>query len=130
MPHPREIIEARIGIQSIEELHHKRRMYIAEHGTLRAICGPFGTWEHTRKTLLATLREKQRAKNVALGIKSTEAAIDDVAHAHPDYIAFITLATENRTTWITVENEILEINDLIYRDNAMIYHATAEMKLQ
>ena len=127
---PREVIEARIGIQSIDELHHKRRMYIAKHGTLRAICGPFGTWEFTRKTLLATLRETQRAKNLALGIKSTEAAIDDVAHAHPDYAAFITLATANRTTWLTIENEIVEINDLIYRDNAMIYHVTAEMKMQ
>jgi len=130
MPNPREIIEARIGIQGIEELHDERRHLVAKSALLRAKHGPFGTFEAIRKSCLSTIRAQARAQHLEAGTKATEAALDDVAHVAKDYKALIATATEERAALAVIDNEITEINDLIYRDNTLIFHLTAESKLQ
>ncbi len=130
MPNPREIIEARIGIQGIEELHNQRRHLVAMSALLRARHGPFGTWEAIRKSSLCTIRSHVRAQHLAAGTKATEAALDDVAHVAQDYKALVTTATEERAQLAVIDNQITDINDLIYRDNTLIFHLTAESKLQ
>ena len=130
MTNPREIIEARIGIQGIEELHDERRHLVAKSALLRAKHGPFGTFEAIRKSSLSTIRSQARAQHIEAGTKATEAALDDVAHVAKDYKALIAAATEERAALAVIDNEITEINDLIYRDNTLIFHLTAESKLQ
>lgn len=130
MPNPREVIEARVGIQGIEELHDQRRTLVSVASGLRALHGPFGSSEVRRKIILSGIRDKIRTQYQVSATKVTEAALDDKAHAAPEYIAYVDDIIQQREQLVLVENSLLEINDLITRDNTLIYHVTAEVKMQ
>lgn len=130
MPNPREAIEARIGIQGIEELHDQRRTLVSVASGLRALHGPFGSGEVRRKIILSGIRDKIRTQHQVSGTKVTEAALDDKAHASTEYVAYVEDMIRQREQLVLVDNSLLEINDLITRDNTLVYHLTAEVKLQ
>lgn len=130
MANPREAIEARIGIQGIEELHDQRRTLVSVASGLRALHGPFGSGEVRRKIILSGIRDKIRTQHQVSGTKVTEAALDDKAHASTEYVAYVEDMIRQREQLVLVDNSLLEINDLITRDNTLVYHLTAEVKLQ
>ena len=129
MTNPRQAIEARLSIQPIEELHDQRRLLVEKHAALKADHGSFGKWDHKRKTLLAGVKMKLRAQYVANGVKISNDQLDDEAHAHPDYIVFVTDSTLKAAEWIRAENAIQEINELVQRDNLLGRHASQEARL-
>ena len=126
---PREAIEQRIGVQPIEELLDQRRTLVGKVAGLRALYGSFGTWDARRKNLLAGVTAKLRAQYVLAGVKITEAALSDEAHASGEYATFITESTHRRAEWIRLENDVQDINDLIARDQALARHVAAEVRL-
>lgn len=128
-PSGRADVEARIGIQPIEELLDERRTHVEKAASLRARYGPFGTWDHERKTRIAGIKATIRAQYARDGVKVTEAQLDDEAHGHPDYKDFIVQATRDRAEWIRAENKIQDVNDLIQRDAAIARHVAAEARL-
>ena len=129
MTNPRQAIEARLGIQNIEELLDERRTLVGKVANLRAMFGSFGTWDSKRKLLLSGIKQKIRAQMVAASAKITEANLDDEAHASPEYGQFILDSTRQRAEWIDLENHVQDINDLIQRDNLLGRHASQEARL-
>jgi hypothetical protein len=126
---PREAVELRMGVQPIEELLDQRRTLVAKVADLRAQYGSFGTWDAQRKVLLSGVKAKLRAQFVAAKTSVTEAKLDEEAHASGEYASFITTATRQRAEWITLENAVQDINDLIQRDQAIARHVSAEARL-
>lgn len=57
---------------------------------------------HYRKVLLAGCRESIRASIVAAGQRVTESRLDDLAHLHSAYLAFLAEHLEGRTLWLSV----------------------------
>ena len=46
-------------------------------------------WEHLRKVKLAEITERIRSEYVQRGEKITDGRCDNLAHCHPEYIAFV-----------------------------------------
>lgn len=68
-----------------------------------ALYGPGGLWDATRKAKLAlTAAEIRDGFN---GEKVTESKIDELAHSHPDYRAWLDESTKNRALWLTLDAE-------------------------
>lgn len=126
---PRVDAELRLGIQPIHELQAERAALVNRHATLRTDHGTFGKWDAKRKVMLCTIKVSLRARYHASGVKTTESQLDDEAHAHPDYTAFITKTTLEADAWFNVENGIRNINETIERDNLLGRHATAETRM-
>lgn len=122
-------IEARMGVQPIDELLDARSTLVEDCATLRARHGGFGTWDHERKSMLAGIKSALRARYVRDGVKVTEAQLDDEAHASPDYREFITTATLERAEWLRAENKINRIDQTINRDQALARFITSETRL-
>lgn len=53
-----------------------------------------------RKVVIAACRESIRASATLAGGKMTEARLDDLAHLHPAYLAFLADHLAGRTTWM------------------------------
>lgn len=101
----------------LDNLHHLD-LTIAP---LRARYGPGGTFDHERKVLLASFRDEARLTKLQAGEKTTEAALDDVAHAHVGYQEFIERALTERTQMATLEAERVRLDGLIALYRSMIY---------
>ena len=122
-------IEARMGLPSLESLLAERDTLVQQVASLRARHGPFGTYQDLRKIELARVAATIRAKAVEAGAKITEAAIEEAAHSHSDYIAFVTDATNEKAGWIVRENRIQGIQDTIQRANVIGRFLAAEAHL-
>jgi len=55
--------------------------------------------------------------------------VDEEAHAHPDYIEFITTATTERAKWVKLEAMIDGIDMTINRGQAIARYSAAEAHL-
>lgn len=113
-------VETAVGVKGVGELVDERTHLVQQSAKLRALHGSFGMWDHQRKILLAKLRAAIRGGAVASGAKMTEAAIDDAAHSHPDYIEFITSGVIEKEQWIRAEADIEGIDFQFYRDQGVL----------
>lgn len=92
---------------------------------LRAIHGTNGTFDHDRKALLARLRIGIRRNALApsqrvMAGRLTDAAIDDLAHAHPDYLAFLDGAKREKTQMVEIDAAMLALTMLTNRHNILL----------
>jgi hypothetical protein len=126
---PMADVEHRLGVRPIEEMLALRQEAIEDLATLRARHGSFGTWDHERKTLLATLRMKARAIATRDGLKVTEAWLDDNAHDAPEYYALVTQATQERSQLTLLEAKVEAVDAEIQRANAITRYLTSEARL-
>jgi hypothetical protein len=122
-------IEDRIGLRPIEELLAERRELVERHADVQAVYGAFGTWDHQRKVELSRIKMLLRAQAVKDGIKVTEGGLEDAAHAHTDYVAFVTEATVERAEWVRVESQIDAIDATIRRGQSIAHYLAAESRL-
>jgi len=122
-------VEEAIGIPPVEELLAERQQLVERVAELRARHGAFGTFDALRKSKLATLKMLLRAQAQRDQRKITEAALEDEAHAHPEYTDFVIQATRERAELTKAEGLIANIDATIQRANAIARYATAEARL-
>jgi len=124
------IESGKLGIQPIEELLAQRQHIVNKVADLRARFGPFGTFDHLRKIELARLKALIRIQATRDKIKMTGDQVDDEAHAHPDYLEFISAATIKRAEWVRLESQIEEIDMTIQRGQAVARYTSSELYLR
>ena len=122
-------VEERIGLRPIEELLAERLALIEQAADLRARHGSFGTFDASRKVQLATIKMTLRARGQRDGVKLTEAALEDGAHADPVYMEFVIQGTQERARLTMIEAQIEAIDATIQRGNAVTRFAASEMRL-
>lgn len=125
----RREIERRAGIEPLDQLLAERHRLVAQGAELRARYGAFGSADNLRKIELSRIKQLLRATALRDGVKMTEAALDDAAHADPRYVEYITIATRERAEWSVLEDHIQAIEDRVTRDNTLARFATAELHL-
>lgn len=95
-----------------------------EHAPLRAKHGTNGTFEHDRKALLANLRVGIRrtalTPSARVSKALTDAAIDDLAHAHPDYSAFLKQSREEKQRMAELESAMNAVTMITNRHNLIL----------
>lgn len=126
---PMADVEQRMQLVPVEELLGERDVLVKKVADLRARHGAFGTYNDLRKILLATIAQTIRAAALRDSVKWTEAAIEDLAHADPRYVEFVTTATKERAEWAILENTIQGIADTINRGQAVARFLSSEVAL-
>lgn len=89
-----------------DELLERLEALQRERAPLFALYGAFGTFDHTRKIVLAGCRDQARTEAQDANVKVTEAALDDWAHTYEAYKSLIARATEERTQLARLDAEI------------------------
>lgn len=122
-------IERRMGLPALASLLAERDTLVKSVADLRARHGAFGTYNDLRKIQLSTIASMIRAKALEANTKVTEGFIEEQAHAHPDYVAFVTTATEEKARWAVTENQIEAITETVMRGNVLARYLSAEIGL-
>jgi len=122
-------IEDRMGIVPLEELLAERDDLVQQIAPLRARHGPGGTYNDLRKVELASVAQIIRAGAVRDGVKLTEAAIEETAHADARYVDWVTTATREKAELAVLENRILGISEMVFRGNAVARFLASEAQL-
>jgi hypothetical protein len=122
-------LEARTGVEPLDQLLAERARLVGEVSELRARYGPGGTYNDLRRIELARLAALIRAQALKDQIRLTESAVDDMTHAHPLYIKFVTNATTDRAEWSVLEDRIAAVQDRIFRGQALLRFAASELHL-
>lgn len=122
-------IERRIGIVPLAELLPERQRLVEQVADLRARYGSFGTFSDLRRIELAKCAAIIRAQATQDKRKISAKQVDDEAHAHPAYIDFVILATQQRALWCKLEAKIEAIDFTINRGQSISRFASAELHL-
>ena len=87
-------------LASLETVLYRRAPLFAKYG-------PGGTFDHSRKTLLAAIKNEYR---VGAATRVSESSLDDVGHADPRYVKFVDDATEERAAFalLDADAQVLE----------------------
>lgn len=85
---------------------------------LRARYGPFGTFDHDRKILLATLRDEYR---MGATTRISADSLDDMAHADERYQQFLTAAYAERTKLAEIDAQRVALDHKIALAKALLY---------
>lgn len=127
---PLDPIHVRAGVESLEALHDRRRQLVSESARLTALYGPFGMWDAKRKQVLALCDLKVRDEALGREEKLTEAKVDTLAHAHPEYQAFLSRSVEEKAAWLVLENDLSDLNDRIRSRETELNFVRQEMGLR
>jgi chorismate mutase len=126
---PMAVMEAKMGLEPIENLLDERQRLVDQVADLRAQFGPYGLFDAQRKIELSQIRQRIRLQALRDKIKMSNDAVDDAAHADEAYVAFILVANQERARWVRLEERIAAIDYTINRGQAVARFATAEVQL-
>ena len=121
-----EEIELRVGVEPIDGLLAMRRSVVEAIATLRAVYGPFGTWDHSRKSELSRIKSLIRLQAMKDNRKMNNDQVDEEAHEHPDYTKFVVNATRERSEYFRLEAKVEDIDYRINRGQALIRYVSNE----
>lgn len=124
-----EEVELRAGIEPIDQLLGMRRSVVEAIANLRAVYGPFGTWEHTRKSELARIKSLIRLQALKDSRKLNNDQVDEEAHEHPDYTRFVVTATRERAEYFRLEAKVEDIDYRINRGQALLRFVSSEPRV-
>lgn len=122
-------LESRAEIASLEGLHHERRVLLPEYAALRALHGPNGKWDNRRKALLEGLKIRARMEAQQRQEKTTEAYIDALAHAEPQYLALIDEGIDGATRYVMLDIAVSEIEERISSRQTELLAYNNELRL-
>lgn len=122
-------LESRADIDSLEDLHARRRQILPEYAALRALHGPGGKWDAKRKALLEATKIRARMVCDAEQKKTTEGLIDAMAHGDDQYVAFVDEGIVSATRYVELETSVTEIEERIRNREFSILAYNSEIKL-
>jgi hypothetical protein len=124
-----EEVELRAGVEPIDALLHRRRELVEKVATLRAVYGSFGTWDYQRKCELSRIKSLVRLQAMKDSRKVNNDQVDEEAHEHPDYTAFVVRATKERADYFRLEAQLEEIDYRVNRGQALIRFVSSEPRV-
>lgn len=118
--------QAKAGCPDLDDIHDKRRTIIETHGELMALHRNKSLLDARRKEILALCALEARNKFENGGGKYTEKLIEDHAHAHPRYRAWITESITGGANALMYENLVQECDELVNRGQAVMRQYSSE----
>lgn len=119
-------LEAGIGVEPLDLLLAKHGKLREKHAALWAKYGPGGVADNLRKAELSRIKEMLRAKAVESGARMTEAALDDAAHDHDDYHAFIAITLAERAQYYETDAKLRELDWRFQRGQGLLRYVAHE----
>ena len=123
-------LESRAQVESLEELHQRRRQLLTLFAPLKALHGNFGLFDDRRKRMLESLKVRAR-QNLSANAekKPTEAQIDSAAYADPQYEAFLDQAYADKIDFINQSTELSELEERIRSRELELSVYSSELRL-
>ncbi len=122
-------LESRAEIDSLEDLHQRRRALIDQNAHLIARYGSFGLNDDFRKSFVETQKVRARMELSKGDAKITEGRIDAEAYGSDAYAKFLDNALHEKVAYLKVQNEIDELNEKIRSRELAILAYNSEIKL-
>jgi hypothetical protein len=122
-------IEDRARIASLGDLHARRRQLLAALAPLKALHGHNGIWDDKRKQMLEAMKVKARMALTDAGQKVTEGLVDAMAYGDEQYERFLDAGIAARIEYLTMQNELDEIGELIRDRELCLLVYNSEVKL-
>jgi hypothetical protein len=121
---PEETLEKmRLAQKKLEELRDEESTLAGQLAMYEARYGYPSHFEHERKANLCTLMEGERNRQLARGEKPTEKQLDNFAHAHANYLAFLDAAKRERLEWNRLKAKLVEVqNEIEVAKGAVTYY--------
>lgn len=121
-------LESRAEVDSLGDLHARRRQLMQQLAPLQALYGAFGLWDARRKQLLESLKVRARME-LSGDKKPTEAQIDAAAHADPQYERFLDDSYDAKVQYINLDTELSEIQERVRNRELALMAYAAELRL-
>lgn len=131
MPEPKAL-EHRAEVDSLEALQHRRRALLKDYAPLAAKFkgGAVAGTDAARKRHRALVAKRLLIEMKQRGEKDpSEAALERMANADTEHIAFCDKLEADYTRFIVIENDIQEINEKIRSREVELYAYNAELRL-
>lgn len=122
-------VEDRAEVLPLGDLHARRRLLLVSLAPLKALHGHNGIWDDRRKAYLEAMKVKARQALTDAGQKTTEGMIDALAYGDEMYARFIDDGIAARIAYITAQNELDEIAELIRDRELCLLVFNSEVKL-
>lgn len=122
-------LEARAEVDSLEALHNERRQLMLTLAPLKAVHGPFGLFDHRRKSMVEAMKVKARLRLSQMGTKATEAMIDAEGHEDAQYVQFLDQMERDKIAYLHQQTQLDEIDEKIRSREIEIMAYNSELKL-
>jgi hypothetical protein len=122
-------LEDRAGVDALGNLHQRRRQLLVTLAPLKAMHGHNGIWDDKRKSLLEAMKVKARMSAPADKKPPTDAAVEAMAYADPQYVQFIDDGIAARIDYINQQNELTELEERIRSREIELLCYNGEIKL-
>lgn len=122
-------LESRADVDSLEDLHQRRRKLIKDNERILALHGPFGLFDDYRKQALEAQKIVARKNLTDAGAKITEALVDAEAYGSAAYQKILDNAIEDKVTCLTVLIGIAELEERIRSREFALTAYSAETRL-
>jgi hypothetical protein len=122
-------VEDRAQVAALGDLHARRRTLLTTLAPLKALHGHGGLYDDKRKQLLEACKIRARMTLTDAGQKITEGMVDAMAYADEQYAAFIDSGITARIDYLTLANELTEIEELIRDRELCLLVYNSEVKL-
>lgn len=122
-------LESRADVDSLDDLHARRRQLLPEYASLRALHGSNGKWDARRKQLLEATKVRVRMEAQQRQEKITEAYVDALAHADDRYALVIDEGIAGATRYVELETAVSEIEERIRTREIALLAYNAEVRL-
>jgi len=114
----------------MNDLIDRLEALLKQRAPLWALYGPGGTFDNTRKILLATCRTSKRIELQELGERYTESMLDDLGRMDGSYKKLIARASEEREQLANLDAEITAIEHRISYMRAQTYENAQLARMQ
>jgi hypothetical protein len=122
-------LEDRAGVDSLGDLHARRRTLLVTLAPLKALHGHNGIWDDKRKQMLEAMKVKARMALMESGQKATEGMVDAMAYGDEHYERFLDAGIAARIDYIQQQNELDEIVERIRSREIELLAYNSEVKL-
>lgn len=122
-------VEDRARVDSLGDLHQRRRDLLKTLAPLKALHGHNGLFDDKRKQFLEAMKIKARLALTLGGVKTTDAAVEAAAYADAQYERFLDSGYTDRIEYITLANELTEIEERIKSREIELLVYNSEVKL-
>lgn len=118
--------QARAGVPDMEELQAQRRALLNANARLLASQSPKNVYDGKRKVLISVALLRIKNEMDVKGEKYTVPVLEAMANQDPTVQRFIDQWETDGAMIVVVENQIRELDELIYRGNLVMRQYTSE----
>lgn len=122
-------LEDRASVESLEILHHERRLLVRTLAPLKALHGSFGLFDARRKQMSRACMVRARMVIIGRGEKPTEAMVESEALCDPQFVAFLDQAERDRIEFIAQQTTLDEIEERIRNREIALQAYNSELRL-